>query len=70
MVIEDWMGLLLFIFGLILITIAFLAVIDITDLIDGLSVVGFSILGFILCVTGFVMARTVMGDTIQRIRDR
>lgn len=68
MPLEDWMGLLLFLLGLLLIVIAFLAVIKIAVLIDGLAIAGFSAFGFILCVTGFTMARTVMGDVMNRFR--
>jgi hypothetical protein len=68
MTIEDWMGLLLFAGGLVLIVIAFLSVIDIIALISSLMAIGFSILGFILCVTGFAMARSAMGGVMSRFR--
>lgn len=67
MAIEDWMGAILFLYGLGLIIIAFLAVLDIF-IIDGLRVVGFSLFGFILCVTGFLMARSVRGGVAKRFR--
>lgn len=68
MTIEDWMGSVLFLFGLILITLAFLSAIAVIDLINGMSILGFSLFGFLLCLTGFVMARTVMGGVIGRFR--
>lgn len=68
MTIEDWMGATLFMLGLFLITVAFLAVINVAALIDGLTIAGFSVFGFILCVTGFVMARTAMGGMMERFR--
>lgn len=66
MTIEDWMGSLLFFFGLVLIVIAFLSVIDVSQAVQGLMIAGFSVLGFILCVTGFVMARSAMGGMWER----
>lgn len=68
MTIEDWMGSILFLFGLTLITLAFLSAISVIDLINGMSILGFSLFGFLLCLTGFVMARTVMGGVIGRLR--
>jgi hypothetical protein len=67
MTMEDWMGAILFLYGLGLIVIAFVAVLDIV-IIDGLRIVGFSLFGFILCVTGFLMARSVTGGVVGRIR--
>ncbi|MBA3532595.1 MAG: hypothetical protein H0T73_11780 [Ardenticatenales bacterium] len=69
MLIEDFMGLVLFIFGLILITLAFLSAINVMNVIGGMTIIGFSILGFILCITGFVMARTVVDGTMSRFRE-
>lgn len=66
--IEDLMGAVLFLVGIFLITIAFLAVIGLTAVIDGAMIAGFSIFGFILCVTGFIMARAVMGGMMDRFR--
>jgi hypothetical protein len=67
MTMEDWMGAILFLYGLGLIVIAFVAVLDIV-IIDGVRIVGFSLFGFILCVTGFLMARSVTGGVAGRIR--
>ena len=67
MTMEDWMGAILFLYGLGLILIAFVAVLDIV-IIDGVRIVGFSLFGFILCVTGFLMARSVTGGVVGRIR--
>ena len=67
MMLEDWMGAILFLYGLGLIVIAFVAVLDIVVL-DGVRIVGFSLFGFILCVTGFLMARSVTGGVVGRIR--
>ncbi|HEX8684615.1 MAG TPA: hypothetical protein VF707_20015 [Ardenticatenaceae bacterium] len=67
MTMEDWMGAILFLYGLGLIVIAFVAVLDIV-IIDGVRIVGFSLFGFILCVTGFLMARSVTGGVVGRIR--
>ena len=68
MTIEDWMGMILFLIGLTLIIIAFAAVLKLTALIEGLTIGGFSAFGFLLCLTGFVMARTVSGTVIERFR--
>ena len=68
MTVEDWMGGILFLFGLILITLAFLSAIELTSLMAGLSIIGFSAFGFLLCITGFVMARSVMGGFVSRLR--
>lgn len=65
---EDWMGFLLFMFGLFLIILCFFAVLDIVTIISGLMIVGFSILGFILCVTGYLMARSTVHTVMRRFR--
>jgi uncharacterized membrane protein len=69
MLLEDWMGLVLFVFGLILIVMAFLSAINVMNLVGGMTITGFALLGFVLCVTGFFMARTVMGGTFKRFRE-
>lgn len=68
MLLEDWMGAILFLFGLVLIIMSFLSVIDVIALVEGFMVAGFSVLGFILCVTGFMMARAAMGGMMGRFR--
>ena len=68
MLVEDLMGAILFLLGLFLITTAFLAVIGLTGVIDGVMIAGFSAFGFVLCVTGFMMARSVMGGMMDRFR--
>lgn len=49
-------GTVLFIFGVVLMGIAFLATVGRTDIISGFTIVGFTLFGFILCITGYVMA--------------
>ncbi len=68
MTLEDWMGTLLFLFGLALIVIAFLAVIEVVTETSSLMILGFSVLGFVLCVTGFAMARGAVGGMMGRFR--
>jgi hypothetical protein len=62
------MGFLLFTFGLVLIVLSFLAVLNFTAMIEGLMIGGFLLLGFILCVTGFIMANSVVGGMMERFR--
>jgi hypothetical protein len=66
--IEDAMGFILFLLGLILIIIAFLAAINVAQAIHGFGIAGFSLFGFILCVTGFAMARSAVGGMFGRFR--
>lgn len=68
MAIEDIMGIILFIFGVVLMMVAFLAAIDFTDVIQGFTIFWFAIFGFILCVTGFLMARSAVGGMMTRFR--
>lgn len=68
MAIEDVMGAILFLLGLFLIFVAFLAAIELTTVITSVGIVGFSAFGFLLCVTGFVMAESVMGGMVDRFR--
>lgn len=68
MALEDIMGAILFVFGMVFMIVAFLAVINVTDVIEGFTVVGFFIFGFILCVTGFIMARSAVGGVMNRFR--
>ncbi|HYN88549.1 MAG TPA: hypothetical protein VER55_08455 [Ardenticatenaceae bacterium] len=69
MSIEDVMGIILFIFGLVFMLVGFLAAIDYTQLIQGfLSIMSFLIFGFVLCITGFMMARSAMGGMMTRFR--
>ncbi len=49
-------GTILFVFGIILMSIAFLATIGRTDIISGFTIIWFTLFGFILCITGYVMA--------------
>jgi len=66
--IEDLMGLILFIFGVVLMVVAFLAATGVTEVIQGLTILWFAIFGFILCVTGFLMARSAVGGMMTRFR--
>ncbi len=68
MTIEDLMGFMLFVTGLILIILAFLAAVQVIATLTGLMVAAYSALGFVLCVTGFVMARSAMGDMVGRFK--
>ncbi len=69
MAIEDIMGIILFIFGLVFMLVGFLAAIDYTDVIQGLfSITSFLIFGFILCLAGYAMARSAMGGMMTRFR--
>lgn len=69
MLIEDWMGSILFVFGLILITLGFLSAIQVTSVLTGLNMIlAFSFFGFILCLTGFIMARAAMSSFMDRFR--
>ncbi|MCZ7575197.1 MAG: hypothetical protein M5U01_42145 [Ardenticatenaceae bacterium] len=68
MAIEDLMGLILFIFGVVLMVVAFLAATGVTEVIQGLTILWFAIFGFILCVTGFLMARSAVGGMMTRFR--
>lgn len=68
MALEDFMGLILFIFGVVLMVVAFLAAVNATDVIQGFTILWFAIFGFILCVTGFLMARSAVGGVMTRFR--
>lgn len=64
------MGIILFLFGLVLMVIGFSATIGLTNVIQGYTVACFMVFGFVLCVTGFVMARSVTGGAFSRFRDK
>jgi hypothetical protein len=67
MAIGAIMGLILFIFGVVLMVIAFLATIGITQVIQGWTPIFFTVFGFVLCLTGYVMARAnVAGSWFRR----
>lgn len=66
--IEDLMGIVLFVFGLVLMLIAFSATVGLTDAIQSYTVACFMIFGFLLCTTGFVMARSVSGGIFDPFR--
>jgi membrane-bound ClpP family serine protease len=67
--IEDMMGLLLFALGFILMMIAFFSVLGATGLVDGGTIWVFFIFGFVLCLTGYIMSRSVTGGMFNP-RDR
>lgn len=68
MAIAAVMGLILFVFGVVLMVIAFLAILGLTQVIQGATIVGFTIFGFILCITGFLMARSTVAGVWNRFR--
>lgn len=67
---EDLMGMVLFVFGMVLMLIAFLATLGITRIIESYTIACFMLFGFVLCVTGFVMARSVTRGVFGPIRGR
>ncbi|HBY93950.1 MAG: hypothetical protein M5U01_17265 [Ardenticatenaceae bacterium] len=68
--IEDLMGIVLFVFGLVLMVIGFAATVGLTHMIESYTVACFMVFGFVLCVTGFVMARSVTGEAFGQVRER
>lgn len=69
MTLEDLMGFLLFTFGFILMLLGIVDVLGLFDIVPGAGqVIGLIIFGFVLCVTGFIMARSTIGDMWTRIQ--
>ncbi|MCZ7570386.1 MAG: hypothetical protein M5U01_17615 [Ardenticatenaceae bacterium] len=67
---EDLMGVVLFIFGFVLMAIGFSATVGLTHIIRSYTIACFMVFGFLLCVTGFVMARSVTGGALGQIREK
>lgn len=69
MALEDLMGFLLFVFGFLLMVIGIVDVLGLFDILQGAGqIIGFIIFGFLLCVTGFIMARSSFSDMWTRIQ--
>lgn len=63
------MGFLLFAFGFILMVIGIVDVLGLFDILQGAGqIIGFIIFGFLLCVTGFIMARSSFSDMWTRFQ--
>lgn len=70
MALEDLMGFLLFIFGFILMLVGFVDVLGLINILEGAGqIIGFILFGFVLCVTGFFMARSSIGGMWSRLQD-
>lgn len=66
---EDLMGVILFVIGVALLLIGISAELGMTAIITGWKIPGFIVLGFFLCVTGYIMARSATGGFFGRSGD-
>jgi uncharacterized membrane protein len=63
---EHLMGMAVFAFGFILMLTAFFAVLDLTTVIEGGTIWLFFIFGFVLCVAGYMMSRSVTAKIMKK----